>query len=196
MPGPAFSLPIAACRTGSRLRAVEGSVCSNCYASRGRYRTARVERAMQNRLERLSDPRWVPAMAALIARHAARSGYFRWHDAGDLQSAEHLARIADVCHETPAVRHWLPTREYEFVEQFLAVGGVLPSNLTLRLSAHLIGGPPRDLRSLPVSTVTKEGSPRPSSAFHCAQPSRGRHVCGDCRACWDRSVRWIDYLMR
>ena len=39
MPGFAYSTPAHECKTGTKLRAVAGSVCANCYAfERGRYR--------------------------------------------------------------------------------------------------------------------------------------------------------------
>ena len=34
MPGYAYSTPAAACKTGSKLRLIPGSVCANCYALR------------------------------------------------------------------------------------------------------------------------------------------------------------------
>lgn len=196
MPGPAFGLPARACKTGARLASIEGSVCGACYATKGRYFTFRVQNALAKRLDRLDDSRWTDAMARLVARRAARAGHFRWHDSGDLQSVEHLRKIVRVSQATPAVRHWLPTREYGIVEQFLAEGGVFPPNLVVRLSAHMVDGSPPLALGLPVSTVSRTGSRRPSDAHHCPQPSRGSHACGSCRACWDSSVAWVDYLLR
>src|SRR5438445_8895372 len=92
MPGPAFGLPAHACRTGARLASTEGSVCGACYATKGRYFTFRVQNALAKRLERIDDPRWTEAMTRLVGRRAARAGYFRWHDSGELQSVEHLLK--------------------------------------------------------------------------------------------------------
>ena len=36
MPGPAHNLPAAACTTGAKLAKIPGSVCSGCYALKGR----------------------------------------------------------------------------------------------------------------------------------------------------------------
>ena len=196
MPGPGFSLPVEACRTGARLRDVADSVCSQCYAARGRFFTHRVRRSLDERLRRLDDPRWVEAMAHLIERRANRSGYFRWHDSGDIQSTMHLERILDVCGRTPSIKHWLPTREYDIVASLIRNGRGLPDNLTIRLSAHLIDGDAPSVEGLPVSTVTREGIARPAGIHKCPQPSRGTHSCGDCRACWDRDVPWVDYPLR
>ena len=82
MPGPSFNLPAAACITGAKLVDVKGSTCSGCYALKGRYRFGNVQRALQGRLAKLHDPRWVDSMVTLIDKQAV----FRWHDSGDIQS--------------------------------------------------------------------------------------------------------------
>ena len=66
MPGPAYNLPASQCITGAKLVKVKGSTCSGCYALKGRYRFQNVKDAMQRRLSKLHDPRWVEAMVTLI----------------------------------------------------------------------------------------------------------------------------------
>ena len=66
MPGPSINLPAVACLTGSKLAKVAGSTCSGCYALKGRYRFQNVKDAMQRRLSKLHDPRWIEAMIVLI----------------------------------------------------------------------------------------------------------------------------------
>ena len=111
MPGPAYNLPARACITGAKLQAVPGSVCSGCYALKGRYNFRNVRLALARRLESLPHPRWVEAMTVLIKGEPV----FRWHDSGDLQSTWHLKRIFEVCKATPETSHWLPTREAKFL---------------------------------------------------------------------------------
>ena len=93
MPGPSINLPAVACITGAKLVDVLGSTCSGCYALKGRYRFQNVKDAMQRRLDRLHDPRWIEAMVTLVTGHPV----FRWHDSGDLQSVQHLKNIFEVC---------------------------------------------------------------------------------------------------
>jgi hypothetical protein len=128
--------------------------------------------------------------------------YFRWHDSGDLQSVEHLARIVEVCERTPAVRHWLPTREYEMVSAFRAGGGELPSNLTVRLSAFFVDTEPvipSDLADLPTSTVHTAGgravftAAEKRGSIACRAIEARDNQCGPCRACWDRRVTNVSY---
>ena len=100
MPGFAYSTPAHECKTGTKLRAVAGSVCANCYAyKRGRYRFQNVIDAQYKRFRSLTHPKWVEAMAAQI--NSKKVKYFRWHDSGDVQNLDHLRRIYEVCKLTP-----------------------------------------------------------------------------------------------
>ena len=191
MPGYAYSLPARECRTGSKLRTVQGSTCSGCYALKGRYVFPNVQAALYRRLAALDQPLWAEAMAERIRR--TRKPHFRWHDSGDLQSVAHLAAICRVCELTPDVAHWIPTREYRTVSEYIDGGGSIPANLNVRLSAHMIGGHvptfPRLRDFCTVSTVSRDGMP---GAYECPSRFQGNE-CRDCRACWDRSIPVVDY---
>lgn len=188
MPCPSYSLPASACKTGQKLAKVPGSTCSHCYADgRGNYRFQNVQDTLRARLATITDPLWPAAMATLISRESAASGFFRWHDSGDLQSVDHLEAIAEVARRTPQIRHWLPTREYRIVAEWTAVNHI-PENLTIRVSAPMIDGAAPMIRTangrLPVSYVHHVGEPRGQV---CPAPKQGNQ-CGACRACWDASV--------
>jgi hypothetical protein len=188
MPGWGYSLPAQECITGSKLRLVPGSTCSICYALKGRFRFESVKNAMYRRLESITAPLWVPAMAELIQR--SNTPYFRWHDSGDLQSLDHLDRIVGVCQATPETRHWLPTREYKIVQKFVIDGRHIPENLNIRVSAHMIDGPAPAIIGLTASTVSTE---EPVDGAHPCPSRFQNNSCGDCRACWDKGVPLVDY---
>ena len=95
MPGFSYNLPATKCITGAKLVKIPGSVCSGCYALKGRYRFPNVKDAMQRRLDSINHPLWIKAMAASIIE--TKTGFFRWHDSGDLQSLDHLKKIFEVC---------------------------------------------------------------------------------------------------
>jgi hypothetical protein len=193
MPGHSYSLPAAECKTGGRLQAVKGSVCHGCYAMKNRYRFANVQAAMYRRLDSICKPQWSAAMAELIRR--AGDPYFRWHDSGDLQSVAHLAAICEVAAATPDVRHWIPTREYRTVSDYIAGGGEIPPNLNVRMSAHMIGGEVPTFPRLPmVSVSTVSAGEPPAGAHRCPAPHQG-NSCGSCRACWDPTIRLVDYAL-
>ena len=115
MPGYAYNLPAWECVTGVKLQAVAGSVCSGCYAMKGRYRFKNVKDALNRRLNSLTHPQWVEAMTVLVSHYSRAVPFFRWHDSGDLQGAQHLKNIFEVCNATKQVQHWMPTREVKLL---------------------------------------------------------------------------------
>ena len=134
MPCHGYSIPARRCKVGRKMRRVVGSICSICYALKGRYSFPNVFSALERRFSLISKKSWVSDMVAALLK-IETSGFFRWHDAGDLQSVAHLKRIVAICEQTPEIKHWLPTREFAVVRKFLESGGKIPSNLTIRLSA-------------------------------------------------------------
>lgn len=195
MPHKSYSLPVAECITGSLMAKIEGSICSKCYAMGGNYlRYANnVEPAQYARLDSVWQAMqypdqaelWVSAIVALIGSDST----FRWHDSGDLQGVQHLRLIALVAMATPDTLHWLPTREYSMVKEYLDLYGALPENLTVRLSAMYIDKPvivPASLRGVSgveVSNVHQHATP---NGAVCNAPAQGGK-CLDCRLCFTRS---------
>lgn len=186
MPEAAWGIPATRCLVGGVLAKQEGSVCSQCYALRGRYRMGNVQRKQAERVAGLDHPLWVPAMVLLIRWHVGR--YFRWFDSGDLLSDQLLQNIALVAEHTPEIQHWLPTREYDIVRSFV---GQLPENLLVRISGHWIDGDVPDWWPTTSRVVTAEG---PADSVACQALERGNH-CGECRACWDREVGDVAYKL-
>lgn len=189
MPGFAYSIPAQACNVGSRLRSVQGSICSKCYALKGRYVFGNVKKALQRRLSSLVHSEWVEAMVFQINQTGIN--VFRWHDSGDIQNLEHLERIAQVCRLTPNVRHWLPTREYALVTAYKEKHGAFPDNLNIRLSAYMVDGPLPDGAANRLG-VTMSGVTSDPKKVSCPAYNQGG-VCGSCRACWDKNQAVVFY---
>lgn len=189
MPGFAYSIPAQACGVGSRLRNVQGSICSKCYALKGRYVFGNVKNALARRLASLVHSEWVQAMAFQINQAAVN--VFRWHDSGDVQNLEHLERIVEVCRLTPDVRHWLPTREYAIVTAYKEKHGAFPDNLNVRLSAYMVDGPLPEGAAARLG-VTMSGVTSDPSKVSCPAYKQGG-VCGSCRACWDKNQAVVFY---
>ena len=178
MPCPSINLPAVACVTGSKLAKVPGTTCHGCYALKGRDRFPGTIKAMDRRLKALSDSRWVRAMVVLMQGRK----FFRWHDSGDIQSAWHLKRILEVCKQTPATQHWLPTRESRLLA--LMDPDIIPTNLIIRLSATKVDGAASKSWSWTSTVSTKDKT--------CPAPNQGGK-CKDCRACWFRNIQNITY---
>ena len=178
MPGLSYSLPAWACIVGKKLRKIKNSVCAGCYVLKGNYtRYPAIKAAQYYRLASLMEPDWVPAMVAQVKRQT----WFRWHDAGDLQSVQHLKNIFEVCNQTPATRHWLPTREAKFLP--LNTDSI-PKNLIIRMSSHMIDQAP--VKFWPWTSTVSTGD------FTCPA-SKQDNQCKSCRNCWDRNVAHVSY---
>lgn len=183
MPGYAYGIPARHCPVGARLAKIPGSVCSGCYALKGRYLFDNVQRAQEYRFNSLKHPQWVDAMVFMIKRR--NCDYFRWHDSGDIQGMWHLENLVEVARQCPETKFWIPTRENRVVKQYLSTHGAFPPNFVVRVSGAMIDGPAP--ASFPnTSTVTTSGSPT------CPAYIQGG-VCGACRACWDPSVQNVSY---
>lgn len=206
MPGAAYGIDAFQCKVGDKLAKIPDSVCFGCYARKNFYRYWwPAVKARANRQRSLVHEFWVEAMISMITDYQREGGepFFRWHDSGDLQGAWHLANICAVAEATPGIRHWLPTREYRMVLDYRAAGGVVPPNLTIRLSAHYLDevpSVPRAITDMLTSTVHRhtlkptQVSARRKDSIECKAYMR-EGVCGPCRACWDPRVRNISYAV-
>ena len=180
MPGLSYSLPAWACQTGSKLRKVKTSPCYGCYALKGNYtRYPAIKAAQYRRLDAINHPQWVEAMAAKIKNQK----WFRWHDAGDVQSHEHMQKILEVCRLTPDTKHWLPTQE----RQYLPDPEEVPANLVIRLSRSKI-----DLEAAPKAWSHDSGVTTQEGKRTCPAPDQDGK-CGDCRQCWNKDIKNVSY---
>lgn len=181
MPGLAYGLPARRCQIGSVLAKINGSVCSSCYALKGRYVFPNVQAAQERRFKTLRDPRWVSAMVWLVKRMNCR--WFRWHDSGDIQGFWHLELLCEVARQCPETHFWLPTRERAMVRYFK---GAIPPNLVIRMSGTMIDGPaPKEFPN--TSRVVSKIEDVTCPAY------RQNGKCGTCRACWSADVPNINY---
>jgi hypothetical protein len=181
MPGWSWSISAEDCITGSKLRQIPGSTCSSCYALRGNYRFPVVKAAHARRRAGLDDLRFVEAFVVVLTRiyKNIRNGEdrFRWFDAGDLPDFDALLKICEIARQTPQIRHWLPTREMGIVRMLDPKD--IPANLTIRLSAPMIGEPMTPLPGTTWSGVDV------ADAFQCIAPSQGNQ-CLACSMCWGK----------
>ena len=179
MPGYSYSLPAWECQTGSKLAQIPGTPCHGCYAMKGNYtRYPAIKAAQYKRLNSITSELWVQALTALVKGHKV----FRWHDAGDLQSSDHLKKIFQVCENTPETKHWLPTQERKYLP---LPGSKIPKNLVIRLSGSKVDGPAPTAWTH-TSTVVTDGSAT------CPAPKQGGK-CLSCRACWNPDIKNISY---
>ena len=211
MPTISYSISAKDCITGSKLRKIKNSVCSDCYALKGNYiRYAKnIEKAQNKRLKAIFSKDWTNAMIYIMnhQKQVIKSGLFRWHDSGDLQSMEHLQKIVDIAKSTPNIKHWLPTKESNIIKNFK---GDIPKNLIIRLSGSFIDGKAPIYKN--TSTVTTDIN-KPNCKAYLTDKNHKVHTqkqfdkytskqkkvfdfghCGNCRKCWDSSIKNVSYL--
>lgn len=197
MPSKSIGLPaIVSCGVGAKLALIPGTPCHDCYANnRGTYQFPVVKAAQARRLAKLKTAletptgreAWIAAMVTLLRT----MDYFRWHDSGDVISAEHLDAIVEVVRRTPQTRHWLPTQERGIVLAWMRTHGAFPENLTVRLSMTLINASADLIARTAQSTGLNVSSVQTVDA---SCPARFQdNECGDCRNCWDRAVLHVSY---
>jgi len=178
MPGWSIGIPAKECKTGSKLRLIPNSVCSECYALKNCYMFKVVQEAQYKRLKAIDHPQWVEAMALLI--NSKKPDVFRWHDSGDVQDVQHLEKIFEVCRATPAKRHWMPTRE-AWIKDHMHMA---PANLVVRFSSPMVDqGPVKSWANTSTVSTKSRSCPAPDN----------NNECGSCRACWDPLVKNIEY---
>ena len=185
MPTISYSISAKDCITGSKLRKIKNSVCSDCYALKGNYvrYSKNIEPVQKRRLDSISNPNWVNAMVYIMKhqKQVVNSGLFRWHDSGDLQSFKHLDKIVQIAKQTPNIKHWLPTKESKFINNYK---GDIPKNLIIRLSGSFIDGKAPIFKN--TSTVVSNKKNATCKAIN------GK--CLTCSDCWDSSIKNISYL--
>ncbi len=189
MPCHTFSTPAAACKTGRKLAKIPGSVCFSCYAMKGNYIYPNVKTHRENNLKSLENlTAWKASMIKLI-RSNDTTGFFRWHDSGDVQSMEHLQAIMDIADAMPDIKFWLPTKEKGMLAKVNRQRS-MPDNLTVRLSMPMMDMAP--IGSWPVTStvITKAGK---VDGVACNAPDNAGK-CGTCRACWDKTVSNVTYI--
>ncbi len=197
MPGTTFAIDAFACITGSKLAKIEGTPCASCYARRLQKIRPSVDKGWKDNLARWqSTPRdqWVASMVFQIERYNT-DGFHRWFDSGDLQSVEMLDAIAEIAFLTPDIKHWLPTQERKFVTLWLADGNTMPDNLNIRVSASKLDGSKplvRDALPLPNGINGSQVYTIDPKGYACPARTQGNN-CGDCRACWDKTISLVSY---
>jgi hypothetical protein len=196
MPGSSFAISAKHCNVGGKLATVKDSVCNACYALRIQKMRPSVDQGWTSNLVKANglilrdSARWVSFMVFQIVKASQKTGqpYHRWFDSGDLQSLEMLEAIADICRQTPDIKHWLPTREAKLVRLYQAKHGAFPTNLVVRVSSTMVNDKPLPYAN--TSTVhNKQGSPQ----GHVCPASHQGNACGDCRACWTLDVANVSY---
>lgn len=163
------------------------AACQGCYATDGNYRFANVMRPRLDNQEDWKRDAWIADMVKALDN----SRYFRWFDSGDCYDLRLAKKILKVMESTPWVNHWMPTRMYKFAKflPILESMNALP-NVVVRYSSDSITG--ETIPGQCTSTIVQHFEDATDTMEVCAAYTRDGK-CGDCRACWNKSVQVIAY---
>lgn len=189
MPGYAYGISAFNCKTGEKLSKIKGSVCEGCYARKANYKYPSVMLAHAKREANLGSAEWQQAMILQIEKTGTT--HFRFHDSGDLQSVDHLKAIVNIAQALPQVAFWLPTKEKGMLSAYKRMGGAIPDNLTIRLSAAMVDSD--KVNASLTGNVSLVQDKVELSGFHCKAPAQNGK-CEDCRACWSKDIPVIVYF--
>lgn len=194
MPGKGYSLPaLEACPVGRKLSENKDTICRSCYACRGRYLFSNVKESQRGRMRKCLDPLWPEAMRTLISREKCR--HFRWHDSGDIFCRQYWNNMLEVMKGLPDYKFFLPTNERTLLKEWVEEGGKVPENCVVRLSSVYPGKltPVHDkLKNDPGILQCGVGT----EGYDCPAEYHERYECGECRACWDRTIPVVSFHYR
>jgi len=160
--------------------------CEICYARGGFYLMPVVRAVREFNKKDWKRAEWENDMVKLLSPMEL----FRWFDSGDMYHLGLAKKIRNVMARTPNTKHWLPTRQHKF-DKFKGVLSEMEQlpNVIVRYSSDSISGGLVD--GLNSSTIIPYVE-TPTTATVCLAYDR-KGKCGDCRACWDKSIKVIAY---
>lgn len=195
MPGASFSLSAFKCITGSKLNLQEGTVCSKCYARKGRYLFSNVKNAQTKRFELIEDKDFVKCMTEVLKNDkiTQKIKLFRWHDSGDIQSLNHLKKIVQIAENLPDIKFWMPTKEYSIIKKY---NGEIPKNLIIRVSYPMINGKFTNNEYPYTSNVYSKDKLNEVNKKEICPATENHNSCDEnkCMKFWDKSIKNIVYI--
>lgn len=164
-------------------------VCKGCYAGKGFYNMTNVKQALERNKELTMEDSFIHDMVESLNR--MKSNYFRWFHSGDIYSNEFLTKVIAICQQTPQVKHWIPTKSRELLNQELWKTLESLPNVTVRYSSPSIMGHWEEKHGSTVNSVFLEKSTK--GLFQCPAPTQ-ENKCNKCHACWNKNIKVVQYL--
>lgn len=213
MPWLSFNLPAEECKTGSVLKNNPKSMCSDkfCYVKKqpSRYNVKTVKNALYENFNNIENDGWADSFIYLLKeakekdKDKKESNYFRWFDAGDIQSKKQLSQIAYIAYEVPDIDFWVSTHEFHIVQSYVRGGSLIPENLRIRISdAEMEQDENEHQKEIDVlnkkpnvkCNITTSGVSGDDSMVTCISSQQGNVCFGDkkkCTDCWTSNKRQV-----
>lgn len=169
-------LPSCSCR--------KDAPCSHlCYAQKGHFRYNQAQTSQLNNYNIYINDKnaYFNAIIKFLSGLVSYR-FFRWHVAGDIVDMDYLLGMIQVAKKCKNTKFLAFTKKYELVNEFIANGGKIPSNLKIIFSAWFKGWNVPNPYNLPVAYVffkNKNLNPEiPDTSIPC------KGACYECQGCW------------
>lgn len=186
MPCLTWSLPARVTCPGSVVGGKVVDACDICYATQNRYKMSNVSAPRFHNMKDWKRGEWVDDMVRAIYG----KDYFRFFDSGDIYCVELAKKIEAIVTECKTTRFWIPTRSWKIptIRNYLTRMASLP-NVVVRWSSDGIQG-----ELVPGASHQSTIVQHPTDTWHLCEAYLNKGKCGDCRACWDKSVPVVSYI--
>ena len=168
-----------------------------CYVQNNHYRENSPSRkAKKERNWKLANSKSFVAILTAQIR-LTKQRLFRFFQSGDFFNLEFFKKVIRVCANLPKVDFWLPTSRDDILNQFLAEGGIIPENTTIRLSNPIPNGPFNEgiiqfyskWKQITFSETTTDPN------LTTCHASLDKSSCGDCEDCFKPSHKKTVYAI-
>jgi hypothetical protein len=162
--------------------------CKGCYAQYGHYTFPGSANLRKHNLKDWKRKNWVKDMVKAI-KHMP---YFRFFDSGDIYCVELAIKIEQIVKACPDTKFWIPTRSHKIklIKNVIDRLNHL-TNCVVRISSDSVIGGIVDYATN--STIVPSNSVKSKPNFLVCQSFNREGKCGDCRACWNKTIKTIAY---
>ena len=174
---PSVNLPpIRTCR--------KNAPCSHlCYATKGNFTFPNVKESHINNLACFIDnpKKYFDDIIAYL-NGLVSYRYFRYHSSGDIVNEEYFEGMIRVAKKCKSVKFLCFTKKFEIINNYLANGGKIPSNLHIVFSAWDKNFKVDNPYNLPMTYVDFKNKELNPNIPELAIPCVGK--CYECQSCW------------
>jgi hypothetical protein len=175
---PSINLPpIKTCRPKT-------PCAKGCYACKGTWNYKNVKESLNNNLIQfgLNKDNFFNEIINYLNNGDVIYKYFRWHSSGDIINLDYLKGMIEVAKKCKQTKFLAFTKQFEIVNEYLASGEKIPSNLKIVFSAWDKEFTFKNPYNLPIAYLEfkkKELNPSiPQNAYKCSGE------CKSCKVCW------------
>lgn len=155
-----------------------------CYAKRGNFTYNNVKQSALDNLKAFKEEpeKFFEAIINYLNNGDISYKFFRWHSSGDIVNVKYLKGMVRVAEACPRTKFLCFTKQFGFVNMYIAVKGELPQNLHIVFSAWDKDFKVINPYNLPTTYVNFKDESKNPKIPEFAIPCIGK--CYECKSCW------------